>query len=307
MTRPARAAGPPPPVVLEPAPGRPPLVGRLRGTLAVLWLALLTLAAVPLQALAVRRGWPLAATLPVWWHRRALSAVGARLTVHGAPCRDRPLLVTPNHVSWLDICLVGSLLPVAFVAKSEIAGWPLFGFLAKLQRSLFVDRSRRTDTARVSHEMAARMSAGIPVVLFPEGTSSDGVHVLPFRSALIGAARAAILKGGHERVWVQPLALAFTRRGGLPVGHAGRPRIGWYGDMDMVPHLLATLFGPPLDVELVWGEPIPFDETSDRKLLARALEREVRRLSAAARRGREPAPGGLPAAPAPTGVVPAGP
>jgi 1-acyl-sn-glycerol-3-phosphate acyltransferase len=155
----------------------------------------------------------------------------------------------------------------------------------------------------VNAEMAVRLTDGDAIVLFPEGTSSDGVHVLPFRSALLGAARAAIVHGGHERVWVQPLALAVTRLDGLPAGLAQRPRVGWYGDMDMIPHLLGTVFGGPLDVELVWGEPIPFDETTDRKVLARALEGHVRSLAAAARRGRAPALGGLPVPAPPRAVV----
>lgn len=284
-------------------PLRPPgrnggLAQRLAGIAGIAGLLLLTAAAVPLQLLARRRGWRLAATLPVWWHRRALAALGVRIRVVGHPCRDRPLLVTPNHVSWLDICLIGSLMPLSFVAKQEIAGWPLFGFLARLQRTVFIDRNRRTATAEANREIAERLAGGDAIVLFPEGTSWNGTHVLPFRSALIGAARAAVLDGGHERVWVQPLSLAFTRLDGLPLGRAERPLVAWYGDMEMIPHLTTVVLAGPIDVEIRWGEPIPFDETTDRKLLARALERAVRRMATASLTGREPPIVGLPA-PAP--------
>lgn len=283
-------------------PARPSLVLTLRNVAAIAVLVILTLAALPVQLVAHRRGWRLAATLPVWWHRRALAALGVRVRVVGAPCRDRPLLVTPNHVSWLDINLIGSLMPLSFVAKSEVAGWPLFGLFAKLQRTVFVDRTRRTDTARVNGEIAQRLASGDAMVLFPEGTSSDGTHVLPFRSALIGAARAAMVEGGHDRVWVQPLAIVLKRLDGLPLGRAERPRLAWYGDTDMFPHLIGTILLGPVDIDLVWGEPIPFDETTDRKLITRALEREVRRLVSAGIAGREPLRPGLPGAAAPTGL-----
>lgn len=273
---------------------RPPLALTIVNIVRLLGLVLLTLAAIPIQMLAVRRGWRLAATLPVWWHRRALAAIGVRVRTIGTPCRDRPLLITPNHVSWLDISLIGSLMPLSFVAKAEVAGWPLFGLFAKLQRTVFVDRTRRTDTARVNGEIAARLTSGDAMVLFPEGTSSNGTHVLPFRSALIGAARAALVGGGHERVWVQPLAIAAMRLDGLPMGRAGRPLVAWYGDMEMIPHLIGVILAGPLDIDLVWGDPIPFDETTDRKLLARALERNVRGLLAATLAGRPPQHGGLP-------------
>jgi len=258
-------------------PARPSLVLTLRNVAAIAVLVILTLAALPVQLVAHRRGWRLAATLPVWWHRRALAALGVRVRVVGAPCRDRPLLVTPNHVSWLDINLIGSLMPLSFVAKSEVAGWPLFGLFAKLQRTVFVDRTRRTATGSAASELGARLSEGDCMVLFPEGTSWRGDDVLPFRSTLLGAARNAMLHGGHERVWVQPLTIAYTRLGGLPIGRDERARVGWYGDVELPEHLWGVFLAGGLDVELIWGEALPFDETTNRKKLAATLEATVRR------------------------------
>jgi 1-acyl-sn-glycerol-3-phosphate acyltransferase len=115
------------------------------------------------------------------------------------------------------------------------------------------------------------------MVLFPEGTSWRGDEVLPFRSALLGAARTAILHGGHERVWVQPLTLAYKRLGGLPIGRAERARVGWYGDTELPRHLWGVFLAGGLDVEVIWGEALPFDETTNRKTLAATLEATVRR------------------------------
>jgi 1-acyl-sn-glycerol-3-phosphate acyltransferase len=111
-----------------------------------------------------------------------------RLT--GAAIDTRPLLIVANHSSWLDISIITSLAPVVFVAKAEIARWPFFGLLAKLQRSIFVERDRRHKTGAVTSEIAQRLAEGDPVLLFGEGTAGDGNRVLPFRTALIGAAGA---------------------------------------------------------------------------------------------------------------------
>jgi 1-acyl-sn-glycerol-3-phosphate acyltransferase len=251
----------------------------MRGVVAVLAvarLAAITAVALPTQMVASRFDWPLARRLPVWWHRRALAALGVRVRVNGAPASTRPLLVTPNHCSWLDIPVIGSLMPISFVAKSEVATWPLFGLFAKLQRSVFVDRTRRTATGKAADELGRRLAEGDCMVLFPEGTSSTGDVVLPFRSALLGAARGAMDAGGHAEVWVQPMTVAYTRIAGMPIGRAERPRVGWTGDVDLPPHLWGVFTAGGIDVEIVWGEARPFDATTDRKALARDLETAVR-------------------------------
>jgi lyso-ornithine lipid O-acyltransferase len=117
-------------------------------------------------------------------------------------------------------------------------------------------------------------------VLFAEGTTSDGGRVLPFRSALIGAARSAL---GDEAatVTILPLSVIYTRRHGLPLGKAGRPFVAWYGDMDLLPHLSDILAGGPLDVRVEFGEPLDFTPDTDRKKATRIAEERVR---AAARR-----------------------
>ena len=251
-------------------------MNRLVAVLAILRLTAVTAVALPTQMLAVRFGWTLARRIPVWWHRRALAAIGVRVRVVGAPASSRPLLVTPNHSSWLDIPVIGSLMPISFVAKAEVASWPVFGLFAKLQRSVFVDRTRRTATGRAADELGRRLADGDCMVLFPEGTSSTGDVVLPFRSALLGAARGAIDAGGHAEVWVQPMTVAYTRIVGMPIGRAERHRVGWTGDVDLPPHLWGVFTAGGIDVEIVWGEARPFDAATDRKALARDLESAVR-------------------------------
>jgi 1-acyl-sn-glycerol-3-phosphate acyltransferase len=178
-----------------------------------------------------------------------------------------------------------SRMPMVFVAKREVGEWPVFGLLARLQRTVFVDRERRHKTGAVNAEIAARLADGDPVVLFGEGTSSDGNRVLAFRSALLGAARDAVAAAGPGgRVLVQPVAIAYTRLHGLPFGRQHRPRVAWYGAMSLGPHLLDVCRQGAIDAVIAWGEPIAYAAGDDRKAIARRLEAEVRRMAAAVRR-----------------------
>jgi lyso-ornithine lipid O-acyltransferase len=237
-----------------------------------------TLALIAVQLLALRFGWTLSHRLPVLFHRIVCRLFGIRVTQEGAPSRERPALVISNHTSWLDITVISSLAPLSFVAKSEVAEWPLFGTFARLQRSVFIDRKRRKGAAEANGEIAERLAGGDALVLFAEGTTSDGNRVLPFRSSVVGAARDAIAVAGHTgHVIIQPITVAYVRRGGLPVLRQDRPFIAWYGAMDLLPHLAGIMTGPPLDVVVAWGEPIAFDTGSDRKAVTRQVEAEIRR------------------------------
>lgn len=255
----------------------------MRAWLVLVPVVLVTLLGIPLQWLSVALRLPTRRTLPVLYHRIVLTLVGVRVKVVGAPAPARPLLIVSNHVSWLDIPVLGSRLPLCFVAKSEVAGWPGVGLLARLQRTIFVDRAARTATARVAGEMAARMNDGDPVVLFAEGTSSDGNRVLPFRSALIGAARQSMGDEEGMAATIQPLAIAYVGLSGMPLERARRPRLAWYGDMDLAPHLMEVLRRGGVDVELRFGAPLA---AGGRKAAAQEAERAARAMLAGALTGR---------------------
>lgn len=235
----------------------------------------------------------LAARTPVLFHRLFLWLFSVRVTQSGTPpAAGEPALVLSNHVSWLDIIALGSLRPLSFVAKSEIAGWPLIGGFARLQRTVFIDRGRRGATASVNAMIGERLAAGELIVLFAEGTTSDGLRLLPFRSSLVGAAREAVAAGtgGLARIRLQPLALAYTGRGGLPLTRVERPEIAWYGSMELAPHLALFVQRGPIDLHVVWGAPIAFEAGTDRKAATALAEAAVRQALRDALAGR-PAPG----------------
>ena len=259
----------------------------MRAFLSIGAIVVVTLSLLPLQWLAVRMNWPMRRRIPTFYHGVVCRILGVRITTAGRRTDARPLLIVANHTSWLDISVITAVAPVVFVAKREVATWPIFGLLARLQRSVFVDRTRRHKTRDVNNEIAQRLADGDPVLLFGEGTSSDGNRVLAFRTALIDSARDAIAEARHvKQVWIQPLSVAYTAMLGLPLGRQSRGNVAWYGGAPLWPHLRRLVARGAVDVVVSWGEPIAYDEFSDRKTVARRLEGEVRTLTVAALRGR---------------------
>ncbi len=220
-------------------------MSRLGLALRLAGLALAFLVLAPLHLVALRVLKRRSGLAPVLFHRTFLWLFSVRVIESGTPpAPGEAALVLSNHVSWLDIIAIGALRPLSFVAKSEIRGWPVIGHLAILQRTLFIDRARRAATATVSAAMGHRLASGELVVLFAEGTTGDGTRLLPFRSSLVGAARAALqAEGDRGRVRLQPLAITYPRRNGLPVVRSERSEIAWYGDMELAPHLAAFVQG----------------------------------------------------------------
>ncbi len=168
---------------------------------------------------------------------------------------------------------------MSFVAKSEVGTWPFVSLLAKLQRSVFVDRARRTLVKHKAGEIAERLAKGDNIVLFAEGTSSDGNRVLPFRSSLFSAACLASGNGNGaaNAAVVHTVVVAYTHLHGLPILRHERPMVAWYGEMDMLSHVWNVLKSGPLDVTISISEPVPLASLSGRKELAAFSEARVRR------------------------------
>ncbi|MBA8877340.1 lysophospholipid acyltransferase family protein [Phyllobacterium myrsinacearum] len=249
--------------------------------------ALVTLFALPLQYLFVKAGWNLQTKFPLRFHRIAAKLLGLRIHMHGDMATERPLLLAANHASWSDIVVLGSLKEISFIAKAEVADWPLFGMFAKLQRSVFVEREKRGKTHDQASEIATRLAAGDVMVLFAEGTTSDGNRVLPFKTSLFGAAQVAIRETSVETVTVQPVAIAYTRVHGVPMGRFHRPLISWPGDVPLGPSLIGLLKDGAIDVDVWFGEPMTIDSKTNRKTLARLMEERVRAMMLSSLLGRD--------------------
>ena len=242
----------------------------------------LTLPLMPVQALLLVLRSPLAERLPRAYHRRASHILGFDTRVIGTPTPARPALFVANHTSYVDIEILGGLIEASFIAKSEVKRWPLFGWLARLQRTVFVDRRAHT-THQQRDAIVERLKAGDRLILFPEGTSNDGSRVLPFKSALFAAVHGASLE---HPITVQPVSVAYVTLDGMPIGRFYRPFFAWYGDMEMAPHLWAMVGLGRVGVTVEFHEPVSVAAFPTRKALAEQCWRVVSAGVASAISGR---------------------
>jgi 1-acyl-sn-glycerol-3-phosphate acyltransferase len=276
----------------------------LRAYAIIVVFLTVTLLGIPYQSAALRFGWKSAKTFPNRYHRFMAKLFGIRITTIGKPLTGEGVLIVANHTSWLDIVIFSAVAKLSFVAKAEVATWPLFSTLAKLQRTVFVERTRRSATGEARDQIRDRLLAGDTLVLFPEGTSNDGNAVLPFKSALMGAVEARVDdgKGGTRAVHVQPVSTAYVGLYGIPMGRENRPLFAWYGDMELVPHLWEALKTGPIDVIVEFHPPLDVDAVGGRKALAVQAEGIVRRGQMRALAGLHgPTPAEIPA-PDPAGT-----
>lgn len=240
--------------------------------------------------------WPLGRLLGLWalrpmrraWCRGVCGLLGIRLVVEGEPFRACPTLLVPNHVSYLDIPVLGSLVDATFVAKAEVEGWPLLGLLARITGTMFVRRYWR-EAKRQRDALAARMGAGESFVLFAEGTSSSGLDVLPLKTSLLSVAEPGVLE---RPVAVQPVVLAWRRlASGEPIDESNVDLYAWWGDATLLPHLWRVLHLDGVEVAVRLGEPVLSWSVESRKILGPQLRARLRAGLAEARAEVERAEG----------------
>ncbi len=220
------------------------------------------------------------------WGRAVRTILGLRVEIRGrAPKGDRLLFVS-NHLGYLDVPVLAGLLPVSFVAKSEVARWPLLGAMARAAGTLFIARDDRRRLKEFVADASGRLRSGENLLVFPEGTSSRGETVLPFRSAAFGAVEGATWAA------IVPVAIELRRIDGREAVGELRDLACWHGDMSFLPHLIrfAGLRGASYEVAV--GKPIPC-VGKDRKALAGSARDEIVSLKGGAA-GQRIAPIGIP-------------
>lgn len=257
--------------------------------LACFLLLVATVSIVQTTCLALRTR--LAAIVPMLYHRVCCWLLDIRIETRGTMSTVTPTLFVCNHTSYLDISVLGSLIPGSFVAKAEVADWPFFGFLAKLQRTVFIDRKRRTAAHLQREQLGRRLDAGDSLILFPEGTSNDGNRTLPFRSALFGVAERKAAGGRSETLplTIQPISLAYVRLNGMPIGRSLRPYLAWYGDMELLDHLWQAAGLGRITVAVEFHPPVTLARFGSRKALSEHCQRAVAEGVAMAIAGRRDA------------------
>ena len=263
-------------------PRRSSLAGRIRVFRRLLLVLGWTLLSMPVQAFfLVLPGRPKVAFARRYW-AVFTTILGVRVQTLGDMARPRDgrsVVFVSNHSSWVDIAVLGGRLEGCFVAKEDVSRWPVIRTIARLGRTVFVSRQRAT-TVRERDEMRARLAAGDGLILFPEGTTSDGARVLPFRTPFFAIA-------AHDPApIIQPVSIVYDRLGGLPVGRVSRTAFSWFGDMDIAGHFaqfgqlrgmrVTVLLHPTLDPR----------DFPDRKALAAEVWRIVADSSARLRQNR---------------------
>jgi lyso-ornithine lipid O-acyltransferase len=226
--------------------------------------------------------------------------IGIKVRVVGTPVRrsGRRVVYVSNHSSWVDIPVVGGVLDGCFVAKRDVAGWPIIGTIARLGRTVFVSRSR-TSTGKERAGMRAVLRAGDNLILFPEGTSSDGSRVLPFRTSFFAIAEVRGGESPADLPLIQPVSVVYDRLGGLPAGRASRPVFAWYGDMDIASHFWRLTQHIGLRATVLLHTPLDPARFKDRKALSLAVWQIVADGASTLRQNRPARPLELPAQPVP--------
>lgn len=205
---------------------------------------------------------------------RGLRAIDVNLSVDGR-CPEQGLIVS-NHVSYLDILSYSAAAPCAFVSKAEVATWPIFGRYARWAGSVFVRRHDKADVARANTSVGESLDSGVPVVLFPEGTTTDGGRILRFHSTMLQPAIDA-------RALITPCAIRYE----VEDGDAGQ-EVCWWGDMTLLPHVLNLLGKKSIRALIIFGEPI--EARGERKELSQILHVKVVNLHEGLRRNQMNAP-----------------
>jgi len=190
--------------------------------------------------------------------RTAFATLGIRYRVRGVPPKSG--IVVANHLSYLDIAAFSAAMKCFFVSKAEISTWPYFGPTARFGGTLFIDRSSRTSAAKVAAEIAQRLALPVPILFFPEGTSSDGSSVLSFHTLLFEPAIRA-------QAPITAAAIRYVRANGAP-----ESELCWFGDEGFLPNLLRALRDPVFVAEITFAEPRTYP---DRKIAAIRTREEV--------------------------------
>ena len=241
-----------------------------------LWRALaflvVTLTLLPLFALAGLFGRAASQPIRRLWGRFCLRLLGLEVHYRGQPMQACATLLVSNHVSYLDIVLLATATDATFIAKAEVVRWPLFGAIGRAAGTFFIRRQWR-DALVQRNTLASRLRAGESFILFAEGTSTDGLGVLPLKTSLLSVAEPWVL---DRPIAVQPVTLAYRRlRGGEPITGLNCHRYAWCGDDELVPHLWALLQDDGCVIEVVFGEPVMSWAVGCRKRLGRELRRAI--------------------------------
>jgi|TARA_B110001452_G_scaffold180706_1_gene151739 lyso-ornithine lipid O-acyltransferase len=198
--------------------------------------------------------------MPKIYFKLLLVVFGIRVRFEGKLSKNKTVYIS-NHTSYLDILILGANLDALFVAKSEIANWPLINRIVKIGKTIFVNRSKKSNASKQVYELNQIIADGYNIILFPEGTSNDGHKVLPFKSSLFSVTDYEV----NKDCYMQPISITYTGLDGLPLSRMFKPFFAWYGDMDLLPHAWKFLGLGSSEISVKYHQPVPFTKFDSRK------------------------------------------
>jgi 1-acyl-sn-glycerol-3-phosphate acyltransferase len=241
------------------------MLGNVKATLKLIILVLWMIACfIPLLLSYKLRKYKMRDRIMSFASGGMLRIIGIRTKVTGLASDIRPLLMVSNHISYLDVLILNAKAPIHFTPKIEISGWPILKNIANMSGSIYIDRRPEKLREGKSHIVTA-LAAGNMVCIFPEATTGDGLHMVPFKSGFFSLMEEKI---NGEELTIQPVAVTYSSIRKLPIDITQWPFIAWYGDMELMPHLWNLLKMTPIDAELVFLEPVTLEQYGDRKKLA---------------------------------------
>ena len=213
--------------------------------------------------------------LPVIFYRLLIWLLSIKIEYEGNLSNSKNCnLLISNHISYLDIPILGSVFPLSFVSKSEVKYWPVLGFLSKLGSTVFIKRVK-TDTLFQKNKIFNLLSEGKKLLIFPEGTTSDSNRILPFKSSLFSALE-------NQNFIIQPLIIIYFDLNGMPINRWLRPLIAWYGDMELMTHLSILKNIKSIHAKIIYLKPVNTINFSNRKKLSNYLEQQTQEAYSAA-------------------------
>lgn len=249
-------------------------MGTIKASVKMILFASMTLILIPFQIFIItfHKG-KYAYTLPHLWQNLTCNIFCIKREIIGTPLNNQQVIYVSNHISYLDIPVIGSILKTSFVAKSDVASWPVFGFLSKLQQTAFISRASK-DVKKSTNTLDTMLDDEKSLLIFPEGTSTEGHAVIPFKSSLF----SVIFNNKHKNLIIQPITLAIKTINGKPPQNQKTSDIyAWHLNMDtpLAPHLWAFAKGRGAEISLHFHPPMHSETFSDRKTLAKECHSTV--------------------------------
>ncbi len=211
--------------------------------------------------------------IPTLFHRATCFIFRIKVSMKGVPPTKKHVIYVGNHLSYIDIPVIGGKLPATFIAKADVRNWPIFGFLARIAQTIFIERNRNAVNKCIT-DIKESLLNGRSLILFPEGTSSNGVEILPFKSSLFELFLNPELK---EKLFIQPFTINLLSIDGKDVPQTGKNRdlYAWHGEMTLPPHLWALAKTKGAHIELNFHEALPAIHYDNRKIFAHDAEKLV--------------------------------